>query len=95
MSTLMMGMALGAPDDREVVLGHVVMLPNASLHLTLRRVTAVDLILAATIASVGLNQRVIVERVAQGSPDLRRWLRPDLPGRLRGWAPSCPPRRVA
>jgi hypothetical protein len=41
-------------------LGHVVIQPSASPHRTLRLVTDVDLLLAATIASVRLNQRMIV-----------------------------------
>jgi hypothetical protein len=41
-------------------LGHVVIQPNASPHRTLRLVTDLDLLLAATIASVRLNQRMIV-----------------------------------
>jgi hypothetical protein len=36
-------------------LGHVVIQPNASPHRTLRLVTDLDLLLAATIASVRLN----------------------------------------
>jgi len=40
--------------------GHVVTLPSASPHRTLRLVTDVDLLLATPIASVRLNQRIIV-----------------------------------
>jgi hypothetical protein len=40
--------------------GHVVMQPCASPHRTLRLVTDVDLLLAHTVASVRLNQRMIV-----------------------------------
>jgi hypothetical protein len=42
------------------MIGHVVMQPSATPHQTLRLVTDVDLLLAATIASVRLNQRLIV-----------------------------------
>jgi hypothetical protein len=37
--------------------GHVVLLPSASAHRTLRLVTDLDLVLAATIASVRMNRR--------------------------------------
>ena len=40
--------------------GHVVILPRASPHRTLRLVTDVDLLLAHTIGSVRLNQPTIV-----------------------------------
>jgi hypothetical protein len=40
--------------------GHVVLLPSASAHRTLRLVTDLDLVLAATIASVRLNRPAIV-----------------------------------
>jgi len=40
--------------------GHVVLLPSASAHRTLRLVTDLDLLLAATIASVRLNRPAIV-----------------------------------
>jgi hypothetical protein len=39
---------------------HVVILPSAGPHRTLRLVTDLDLLLAHTIASVRLNQRMIV-----------------------------------
>jgi len=42
------------------ITGHIVRLPSAGPHRTLRLVTDVDLLLAATIASVRLNQRMIV-----------------------------------
>jgi hypothetical protein len=42
------------------ITGHVVLLPNASPHRTLRLVTDVDLLLAHTIASVRMNQRMFV-----------------------------------
>jgi hypothetical protein len=41
-------------------LGHVVIQPSASPHRTLRLVTDVDLLLAATIASVRMNRPAIV-----------------------------------
>ena len=40
--------------------GHVVLVPSASPHRTLRLVTDVDLLLADTIASVKMNRPVIV-----------------------------------
>jgi hypothetical protein len=40
--------------------GHVVLLPAASLHRTLRLVRDVDLLLAATIASVRMNRPAVV-----------------------------------
>ena len=40
--------------------GHVVLLPSASAHRTLRLVTDLDLLLAATIASVRRNRPAIV-----------------------------------
>jgi hypothetical protein len=40
--------------------GHVVTVPSAGPHVTLRLVTDLDLLLAHTIASVRLNQRIIV-----------------------------------
>jgi hypothetical protein len=40
--------------------GHLVLRPSGSLHRTLRLVTEVDLLLAATIANVRMNQRQIV-----------------------------------
>jgi hypothetical protein len=41
-------------------LGHVVIQPSASPHRTLRLVTDVDLLLAATIASVRMNRQTVV-----------------------------------
>jgi hypothetical protein len=40
--------------------GHVVLLPGATLHRMLRLVSDVDLLLAATIASVRMNRPTIV-----------------------------------
>jgi hypothetical protein len=40
--------------------GHIVLLPSATPHRTLRLVTDVDLLLAATIASVRMNRPAIV-----------------------------------
>jgi hypothetical protein len=40
--------------------GHVVTVPSAGPHVTLRLVTDLDLLLAHMIASVRLNQRMIV-----------------------------------
>jgi hypothetical protein len=42
------------------ITGHVVLLPAASLHRTLRLVRDVDLLLAATIASVRMNRPTVV-----------------------------------
>jgi hypothetical protein len=42
------------------IAGHIVRLPGAGPHRTLRLMTDVDLLLAHTIASVRLNQRMIV-----------------------------------
>jgi hypothetical protein len=41
-------------------LGHVVIQPNASPHRTLRLVADVELLLAATIASVRMNRPAVV-----------------------------------
>jgi hypothetical protein len=51
------------------VTGHVVLQPGHTPHRTLRLVTDVDLLLAHTIASVRLNQRMISRR-ALAYPDL-------------------------
>src|SRR5881397_2007158 len=48
------------PPPPPPIPGHVVLLPAASPHRTLRLVTDLDLLLAHTIASVRLNQRTIV-----------------------------------
>jgi hypothetical protein len=53
----------------EAVPDHVVILPSAGPHRTLRLVTDLDLLLAHTIASVRLNQRMISRR-ALAYPDL-------------------------
>jgi hypothetical protein len=42
------------------VSGHIVLLPGASPHRTLRLVTDVDLLLAATVASVKMNRPLLV-----------------------------------
>jgi hypothetical protein len=42
------------------ITGHIVLLPAATPHRTLRLVTDVDLLLAATISSVRMNRPVIV-----------------------------------
>ena len=68
--------------------GHVVMQPCASPHRTLRLVTDVDLLLAHTVASVRLNQRMIVfeppEWLARpASSARRRTRRPEGPSRRR------------
>ena len=42
------------------IAGHVVLLPGASPHRILRLVTDVDLLLAATIASVRMNRPTVV-----------------------------------
>jgi hypothetical protein len=47
-------------QSRPSVTGHIVLLPSASAHRTLRLVTDLDLLLAATIASVRLNRPAIV-----------------------------------
>jgi hypothetical protein len=41
------------------ITGHIVLLPSASPHRTLRLVTDVDLLLAATIASMRINRPAI------------------------------------
>jgi hypothetical protein len=40
--------------------GHVVLLPSTTPHRTLRLVTDIDLLLAATIASVRMNRPAVV-----------------------------------
>jgi hypothetical protein len=47
-------------QSRPSVTGHIVLLPAATPHRTLRLVTDVDLLLAATIASVRMNRPAIV-----------------------------------
>jgi hypothetical protein len=42
------------------ITGHIVLLPAATPHRTLRLVTDVELLLAATIASVRMNRPAIV-----------------------------------
>jgi hypothetical protein len=42
------------------ITGHIVRLPNAAPHRTLRLMTDVDLLLAATVASVRMNPPAIV-----------------------------------
>jgi hypothetical protein len=42
------------------ITGHVVLLPSTTPHRTLRLVTDVDLLLAATVASVRMNRPAIV-----------------------------------
>jgi hypothetical protein len=42
------------------ITGHIILLPSATPHRTLRLVTDVDLLLAHTIASVRMNQPMIV-----------------------------------
>jgi hypothetical protein len=51
---------VGAGEEPLALIGHAVLLPAATPHRALRLVTDVDLLLAATIASVRLNQRTIV-----------------------------------
>jgi hypothetical protein len=51
---------VGAGRQSRPITGHVVLLPSASPHRALRLVTDVDLLLAATIANVRMNQRQIV-----------------------------------
>jgi hypothetical protein len=47
-------------QSRPSVTGHIVLLPAATPHRTLRLVTDVELLLAATIASVRMNRPAIV-----------------------------------
>jgi hypothetical protein len=42
------------------IIGHIVRLPSAGPHRTLRLMTDVDLLLAATIASMKMNRPAIV-----------------------------------
>jgi hypothetical protein len=70
--------------------GHVVLLPAATPHRTLRLVTDVDLLLAATIASVRMNQCQLVFEPAAVARPVRA-----VPGGLRGGQESHRGRRGA
>jgi hypothetical protein len=53
--------------------GHVVLLSSASAHRTLRLVTDLDLLLAATIASLRLNRPAIVFEPPPSLVACERW----------------------
>jgi hypothetical protein len=82
------------------ITGHIVLLPAATPHRPLRLVKDVDLLLAATIAGVRMNQRLVVFETRPGSRPARgarrRTRRPRRSSSRRagsrsGWSGSCSP----